>query len=66
MIDRGILATYLMFPLSKITNPENTSQYKTVKHHISNRIGDLLMKNTILITLHDNLLTFRHTGKKSN
>ena len=24
MNDRGILATYLMSPLSKITNPENT------------------------------------------
>ena len=27
MNDRGILATYLMSPLSKITNPENTSQF---------------------------------------
>ena len=29
--DRGILATYLMSPLSKITNPENTSQFTLVK-----------------------------------
>ena len=28
--DRGILASYLMSPLSKITNPENTSQFKLV------------------------------------
>ena len=27
MNDRGILATYLMSPLSKITNPENSSQF---------------------------------------
>ena len=27
MNDRGILASYLMSPLSKITNPENTSQF---------------------------------------
>ena len=55
-----------MFLLSKITNPESTSQFKIVKDHNSNRIGDLLIKNTIPIKLHDNLLTFRHTGKKSN
>ena len=30
MNDRGILASYLMSPLSKITNPENTSQFKLV------------------------------------
>ena len=29
--DRGILATFLMSPLSKITNPKNTSQFKLVK-----------------------------------
>ena len=28
MKDRGILATYLISPLSKITNPENTTQFK--------------------------------------
>ena len=31
MIDRGILASYLMSPLSNKTNPENTSQFKLVK-----------------------------------
>ena len=31
MNDRGILASYLMSPLSKITNPENTSQFKLLK-----------------------------------
>ena len=29
--ERGILATFLMSPLSKITNPENTTQFKLVK-----------------------------------
>ena len=33
MNDRGILATYLMSPLSRITNPENTTQFKLVKDH---------------------------------
>ena len=64
MNGRGILATYLMSPLSKITNPENTSQFKLVKDHNSNRVNDLLMKNKIPITLYGNILTFRDTGKK--
>ena len=64
MNDRGILATYLMSPLSKITNPENSSQFKLVKDHNSNRVNDLLIKNTITITLYNNLLTFRDTGKE--
>ena len=31
MNDRGIIASYLMSPLSKITNPENTTQFKLKK-----------------------------------
>ena len=29
--DRGISASYLMSPLSKVSNPENTTQFKLVK-----------------------------------
>ena len=64
MNDRGILATYLMSPLSRITNPENSSQFKLVKDSNSNRVNDLLMKNKIPITLYGNILTFRDTGKE--
>ena len=64
MNDRGILATYLMSPLSKITNPENTSQFKLVKDPNSNRVNDLKIHNSIPITLYNNLLTFRDTGKE--
>ena len=64
MNDRGILASYLMSPLSKITNPENTSQFKLVKDSSSNRVNDLLMKNKIPITLYGNMLTFRDTNKQ--
>ena len=64
MNDRGILATYLMSPLSRITNPENTTQFSLVKAHISNRVNDLLITNTIPITLYGNILTFRDTRKK--
>ena len=64
MNDRGILATYLMSRLSRITNPDNTSQFKLVKDHNSNRVNDLLMKNKIPITLYGNMLTFRDTIKQ--
>ena len=64
MNDRGILATYLLSPLSKRTNPENKSQFKLVKDLSSNRVNDLLMKNKIPITLYGNMLTFRDTNKQ--
>ena len=61
---RCILASYLFSPLSKISNPEHTSQFKLVKNPDSNSFNDLLMKKTIPVTLSDNLLTFRDTDKK--
>ena len=64
MNDRGILASYLMSLLSKITNPENTSQFKLVKDSNSNRVNDLKIHNTIPITLYGNMLTFRDTNKQ--
>ena len=63
MNDRGILATYLMSPLSKVTNPENTTQFKLIKASSSNRVNDLKINNSIPITLYGNILTFRDTGK---
>ena len=62
--DRGILATHLMTPLSKITHPENTTQFKLVKDSNSNRVNDLKINKTIPITLYNNMLTFRDTGKE--
>ena len=64
MNDRGILATYLMSPLSRITNPENSSQFKVVKDSTSNRVNDLKINKTIPITLYGNMLTFRDTNKQ--
>ena len=64
MNDRGILATYLMSPPYKITNLENTSQFKLVKDPSSNRVNDLKIHNSKPITLYGNILTFRDTGKK--
>ena len=61
--DRGILATYLMSLLSKITNPENTTQFKLVKDANSNRVNDLNINNSIPITLYNNMITFRDTNK---
>ena len=53
-----------MSPLSKITNPENSSQFELVKDSNSNRVNDLKINITIPITLYNNLLTFRDTGKE--
>ena len=63
MNDRGTLATYWISPLSKITNPEISSQFKLVKDPSSNRVNDLKIHNSIPITLHNNLLTFRDSGR---
>ena len=64
MNDRGILATYLMSPLSKITNPKNTSQFILVKDSSSIRVNDLKVHNSIPITLYGNMLTFPDTNKQ--
>ena len=64
MNGRGILASYLMSPLSKITNPENTTQFKLVKDSASNKVNDLKINKTIPINLHNSFLTFRDTGKE--
>ena len=58
MNDRGILTRYLMSPLSKITNTENNTQFRLVKDSSSNRVNDLLIHNSIPITLHDNFVNF--------
>ena len=52
-----------MSPLSKITNPENITQFELVKDSSSNRVNDLLIHNTFPNILHDTLLTFRDTSK---
>ena len=64
MNDRGILTSYLMSPLSKITNLENTKHFKLVKGSSSNRVNDFKIHNSKPITLYGNILTFRDTGKE--
>ena len=51
MNDRGKLATYLMWILSKKTNLENSSKFKLVKDSNSNRVNNLIINKTIPITL---------------
>ena len=58
------IAFYLLSPLAKIFNPENSTQFKLVKDPSSNRINDLKIHKSIPITLYGNILTFRDTGKK--
>ena len=62
--DRGIISSYLLSSLSKITNPEKSTQFILVKDANSNRVNDLKINKTISVTLHDNLLTFRDTNKQ--
>ena len=54
----------MLCPLSKNTNPEKNTQFSLVKDLNSNRVNDLLIHNTIPITLYNNLLTFRDTDKE--
>ena len=63
MNDTGVLATYLTSFLSKTTNTEKTTQFKLVKDSSSNKVKDLLIHNSIPITLRGNMLTFRDTRK---
>ena len=64
MNDRGIIASYLLSPLAKIFNPENSTQFKLINDSISDRVNDLKINNSIPITLYNNILTFRDTGKE--
>ena len=64
MNDRGIIASYLLSPLAKIFISENTTQFKIVKDSSSNRVNDLKINNSIPITLYNNILTYRDTGKE--
>ena len=54
----------MLSPPSKIINPINSTQFKLVKDSTSNRVNNLLIHNSILFTLHDNLITFRDTKKQ--
>ena len=61
---RGIIASHLPSLLSKITNPEHTSQFKLVKDPNSKRVNDILISTTLPVTLFKNLLTFRPRDKE--
>ena len=64
MNDRGIIASCLLSPLAKISNPENSTQFNLVTDSSSNRVNDWLIHNSIPITLHENFLTFRDSNKQ--
>ena len=46
---RGIIESYLLSPISKITNTENTTQIKIVKDSSSNGVNELLIDNSVPI-----------------
>ena len=49
--------------LSKITNPDFKSQFTLVKNPSSNGVNDLLINNTITVTVCINFMIFRDTDK---
>ena len=51
MNDRFTIVNYLLSPLSKITNLENTSQFQLVKDPNSNRVNGLVIHNTIPVSV---------------
>ena len=61
MTDRGVIASYLTSPQSKITNLEKTSELKLVKSPNSNKLNDLSIQNTKPVTFYYIWLTFRDT-----
>ena len=60
----GIKASYFPSRSSTVTKVDHTSQLNSVKDPDSKSFNDLLMNETIPVTLYDNLLTFRDTDKK--
>ena len=62
--DRGSLASFLMSPSSKNSNPEHTSQLELLKDPNTKRVKDLLIRETIPVTLCNSLLTYPLTDKK--
>ena len=64
MNDRGIITSYLLSPLAKFFNPENSTQFKLINDSTSDRVNDLKINKSIPITLYNNILTFRDTGKE--
>ena len=61
--NRGIIALFLISPLSEIINPGTTSQFKIVKDTNSNRVNDLLINKIKPLSLYNNLLTYRDKDK---
>ena len=64
MKNRSIIASYLLSPLSKLTNPEHTSQTKLVKDPDSKKVNDLFITKTVPVTLYIRLISFPDTNKK--
>ena len=54
--NRGILASYLKSPLSKTTNPEHSKNFKLVKVPDSNRVIDLLINETLPVTIYKKIV----------
>ena len=66
MNDRDMMASYLLWFFSKITNLEYNGQLKLVKDLDSNGVNDLLINKTLPVTLFKYWLKFRDSDKTLN
>ena len=60
---RDVVVSYLMSPLTKITNPGISIQFKLANNSTSNRVNDLKIHNSKTFILKNIILTFRDTCK---
>ena len=63
MNDKGMITPYLASSLVNLFTPENKSQFRLRKDHISTKMKDFLIHGNIPITLFSNMISFRDTNK---
>ena len=63
MIEKVMIAPYLVFSLINLFKPENERQYKLTQDRICVRMNDFLINGGIPIALYSNTLTFRDSSK---
>ena len=64
MTDRDITASYSRYSLMNLVKTENTNQFKLVKDPNSKKFKDLLINETICVTLYEKLLTLVGSNEK--
>ena len=63
MDKKGLIAPYLASSLVNLFKPDNKSQFRLRKDHISTKMNDFLIHGNIPVTLFSNMITFRDSNK---